>query len=218
VSQALDQESPFVRFWGQLVRWLAGRSDTGPPGPGVTARADRAEYRPDEPMEFTATVRDAEGGGTDKAEVVATVQPPPGASGASNADEVTLSPVAGATGQYRGRYDPLAGPGPYAIRVSARLAGASYEAEPIAVEVGRSDLEFDRLDLDEALLTRMAEISRGRYRHIATADRLLDDLDRKAQTRRVALERPLSEPRLGWLAVVGLLAAEWTLRRRYRLR
>jgi uncharacterized membrane protein len=218
VSQALDQESPFVRFWGQLVRWLAGRSDTGPPGPGVTARADRAEYRPDEPMEVTATVRDAEGGGTDKAVVVARVRPPSTTAGASVEDEVALSPVAGATGQYRGRYDPLAGPGPYAIRVSAELAGASYEAEPIAVEVGRSDLEFDRLDLDEALLARMAEVSRGRYRHIATADHLLDELDRKAQVRRVALERPLSEPRLGWALVVVLLAAEWTLRRRYRLR
>ena len=26
VPRAMDQESPFARFWGQMIRWLANRT------------------------------------------------------------------------------------------------------------------------------------------------------------------------------------------------
>ncbi len=38
--RALDQESPFLRFWGQMVRWLAGRTTAGR-GQGEHRRHDR---------------------------------------------------------------------------------------------------------------------------------------------------------------------------------
>ena len=85
-------------------------------------------------------------------------------------------------------------------------------------EVGRPNLEFDRLDLDDATLTKLASATGGRYRHISTADSLVNDLDRRERRSRVALEQPLSWPAPYWGLFVAVLTAEWALRKRYQLR
>ena len=84
--------------------------------------------------------------------------------------------------------------------------------------MGRPNLEFDRLDLDDAMLQKIAEATGGRYYHISTADQLIDSLDRKEKRRHVSLEQPLYFPRVFWLLFVGVLATEWVLRRRFQLR
>ena len=38
------------------------------------------------------------------------------------------------------------------------------------VDVGRPNLEFEKLDLDEKMLGRIAADTDGRYMHISTAD------------------------------------------------
>ena len=43
--RALDQESPFSRFWGQTVRWLANRRTSRDRGRASTARTDKALLR-----------------------------------------------------------------------------------------------------------------------------------------------------------------------------
>jgi hypothetical protein len=86
------------------------------------------------------------------------------------------------------------------------------------VEVGRPNLEFDRLELDEKLLGRLSAATGGRYAHISTADRLLEHLDRQARRRRVLLEQKLYFPPLFWVLCVGALTAEWLLRKRSQLR
>jgi uncharacterized membrane protein len=210
--RAMDQESPFLRFWGQTIRWLANRSGNVGTEAGVIARTDKGYYDPDVPIGVLAIVRDKDGEGSDKAEVTARVRGPKGTE-----ETLPLSNVAGSAGNYRGDFEPKT-PGTYEIIVEAKLAGTVLKAEKVVTDVGRPNLEFDRLDLDEKTLTRIAETSGGRYRHISTADRLLDELDRKAQRRRVALEQPLSWPGPFWAAFVGLLAVEWVVRKRYQLR
>ena len=209
--RAMDQESPFLRFWGQMVRWLANRSGNVGTEAGVVARTEKAYYEPDVPVGVLAIVRDKDGEGSEKAEVSAQVRGPKGE------ETVPMSAVAGASGSYRGEFEPKA-PGTYEISVEAKLGPALLKAEKVITDVGRANLEFDRLDLDEKTLTRLSEASGGRYRHISTADHLLDELDRKAQRRRVALEQPLSWPLPFWAAFVGLLAAEWVVRKRCQLR
>jgi uncharacterized membrane protein len=210
--RAMDRESPFLRFWGQSVRWLANRSGGVNAEAGVVARTDKAYYEPDVPIGVLAVVRDKDGEGTDKAEVRAQVRGPKG-----EAESLPLSAVAGSSGSYRGDYEPKVS-GTYEIVVEAKLGNAQLKAEKVVTDVGRANLEFDRLDLDEKMLTRISESSGGRYRHISTADHLLDELDRKAQRRRVALEQPMSWPAPFWVAFVGLLAAEWVIRKRCQLR
>lgn len=210
--RAQDRESPFLRFWGQSVRWLANRTEPVKAEAGITARADKASYEPDAPIGLTATVRDRDGEGTEKAEVVARVFGPAGST-----ETVSLYPVAGSTGNYGGSFEPKRS-GAYSIVVEASLAGATLRSEKITAEVGRPNLEFDRIDLDDVTLTKLAAAAGGRYQHLSTADRLVDDLDRRQRKSRVALEQPLSFPAPYWSLFVGVLAAEWLLRKRYRLR
>jgi uncharacterized membrane protein len=120
---ALGQDSPFLRFWGQLVRWLAGRS---------VAADDKDQSKP--------------------------------------------------------------------------------------IEAQRPNIEFEKLDLDEGMLGRIAAASHGRYAHVTAADQFIEQLDRRLRKQRVSIERPLYWPPGYWLAFVAVLTVEWILRRRFQLR
>jgi uncharacterized membrane protein len=210
--RALDQESPFLRFWGQTIRWLAGRTDNVRADASVIARSDRAWYEPDAPVLISAVVRDKEGEGAGTAQVTARIKKPFGQD-----DTVPLPAVAGPSGNYHASYEPKR-PGKYEITVEAKVGGSNLAAEKLIVEVGSANLEFDHLDLDEKTLSRIAEAGGGRYAHLSTADRVIEDLDRRAQRRRVYLEGRLYWPPLFWVLIVGLLATEWGLRKRNQLR
>jgi uncharacterized membrane protein len=212
VPRALDQESPFSRFWGQMIRWLANRAQEVKAEAGITVRTDKAYYDPDSPITVLAAVRNEEGEGTDQAEVTARVRTPQGSS-----DSVTLAPVSGSAGSYQGTLEPQA-PGSYEITVEARLRETTLRADKTTAEVGRPNLEFDRLDLDDEMLTKISAATGGHYYHISIADQLLGELDRREKRRHVSLEQPLYSPRLFWVLFVSVLATEWVLRRRFQLR
>jgi hypothetical protein len=195
-----------------MVRWLAGRSETVKHEAGVTASTDKAYYEPDSPITITAIVRDKEGEGTGKADVTATVKGPRGSS-----DLVMMTAQTGQAGGFRGTFDPKQ-PGTYDVFVEATVGDAELTAEKLRVEVGRPNLEFDRLDLDEKLLGRIASETGGRHLHISTADRLLDQLERKQQRRRVYAEHRLYWPPLFWVLFASVLTTEWVMRKRYQLR
>jgi uncharacterized membrane protein len=212
VLRAEDRESPFNRFWGQLVRWLANRTDSVQGEAGVVARTDKAYYEPDAPIIVSAQVRSKDGEGAARAQVKAKVRTPGGLG-----RTVALAAQPGSAGQYQGVFEPLV-PGTYEITVEAQVGDKGLTAEKIVVEVGRPNLEFDRLDLDDRMLARIAEATGGRYYHLSTADRLVEELDRKEQRRHIVLEQPLYNRPLGWLLFVTLIGGEWLLRKRSQLR
>jgi uncharacterized membrane protein len=211
IPRALDRESPFTRFWGQLTRWLANRLESLP-GDSVIARTDKAYYEPDAPILISALVRDKEGEGTQQAAVKAVVQKPGGQK-----ETVLLSSVSGSAGNYQAVYESKSS-GTYEIAVAAKVGTMSLSAEKITVEVGRPNLEFDRLSLDDRMLAKIAAATGGSYHHLSTAQRLIEELQGKEQRRRILLEQPLYSPLLCWLLFVTALASEWFLRKRYHLR
>ncbi|MDZ7616341.1 MAG: hypothetical protein U1E05_05010, partial [Patescibacteria group bacterium] len=210
--RALGQDSPFLQFWGQMVRWLAGRSDEVATGAGVTAVADKGYYEPGSVIRLSAIVRDARGEGSDKAAVHANVRGPGG-----RPDRVTLSAAPGPGGHYAGDYEPQT-PGAHEFEVEARVGDETVKAEKLSVEVGRPNLEFEVLDLDEKLLARIAAETGGRYFHVTTADRLTEQLDRAVRSRRVVVERRLYWPPLFWTLFLAAITTEWVLRKRFQLR
>jgi len=212
LMRALDRETPFVRFWGQLVRWLAGRTEAVEAKASIIATTDKAYYEPESPVTVSALVRDAEGRGATNAQVIAQIKGPKNFS-----QKLALSPVPGAAGRFKAQFEPKRS-GRYELTVTAKLEKEQLEAEKLAFDVGRPNLEFDRLELDEKMLTSIATESGGRYTHISTADRLIRDLERKQRTRQVELEVPLYWPPLLWSLFVIILTIEWVLRRRYALR
>ena len=114
------------------------------------ARTDKAYYEPDSPITVLAAVRDKEGEGTDRAEVVAQVKAPQG-----TADTVTLAPIAGSAGNYEGTFEPKTlgnlsdrGPGPDRRGTLEGRAGhgRGRQAQPRVrpARPGRRDAEPDR--------------------------------------------------------------------------
>jgi uncharacterized membrane protein len=210
--RALDRESPFLRFWGQMVRWLAGRGASVETQAGIVASTDKANYEPGETIRISAVVRDQQGEGANDAKVAATVRGPAGRS-----EQVTLSAVAGPSGHYGGAIEPRSAGG-YEVAVEARIGELSLKSDTIPLEVGRPNLEFEKLDLDEKMLERIASDTGGRYVPLSSADRLVDQLDRRRQMKTEYVERPLYWPPGFWVLLVGVLTMEWILRRRYQLR
>ncbi len=210
--RALDQDSPFLRFWGQTVRWLAGRAAPVDTAASLTVHTDKTYYEPGTPVVLSALVRNDKGEGSNQANVSARIP-----LSKVRSKRVSLALVPGPAGHYQYSFDTLPA-GRYEIRVFAELEQKRLEAEPVTIEVGRPNLEFDRVDLDEKTLAAIATASGGRYSHIATADRLMDGLRRRQRKRLVTLELPLFSPSLFWLLFVAVVTAEWVLRRRYQLR
>ena len=210
--RALDQESPFLRFWGQMVRWLAGRDVAVGAEASIAGSTDKAYYDPEETIRISAVVRDEQGEGARRAEVVATLQGPQRRS-----DRVTLSSTAGPAGNYAGSFEPAAA-GSYEVVVEAKIGQQRLSSEKMVVEVGRPNLEFEELDLDDKTLGMIASDSGGRYVHITTADHLTEHLDRALRKRRQYRQQRLYWPPLFWVLFVGVLTTEWVLRRRFQLR
>jgi hypothetical protein len=210
--RALGQDSPFLRFWGQTIRWLAGRSDTVEAQAGVVASADKAVYQPGEPIQLSAVVRNREGQAAENARVTATVKEPSGTS-----EKAPLSAVAGPSGHYGGAIEPRAA-GRYEIAIEAQLGEQTFTAEKIVVDVGRPNLEFERLDLDEKTLTAIATAAHGRYTPLLGADHLIDRLDRTEQKKTLQAETRLYWPPGTWTLFVAVITVEWILRRKYQLR
>ncbi len=210
--RAMDLESPFLRFWGQMVRWLAGRSEEVKTEASIVGATDKGYYEPEEPIRISAIVRDNQGEGTNNAKVSAKIRGPGG-----RPDLVELSTVPGPAGHYSGSFEPKEA-GSYEIEIEAQLADQTLKCEKMKVEVGRPNLEFEKLDLDEKMLSKIAAEAHGRYVHITTADRLVDQLDSTVRKRQVDLETPLYWPPGFWALFVGVVTLEWILRRKFQLR
>ncbi|MDR2117305.1 MAG: hypothetical protein LBP87_13085 [Planctomycetaceae bacterium] len=211
--RAMNQDTPFMQFWGQLIRYVAGREGTIVREAGVSASVDKAYYEPEETVTISATVKNADGEGTEKASVSGTIIRSDGKQ-----DEVKLEIVQGTPGKYTGIYEPKI-IGQQEIKVTAKIDGLVLNApEKMIIDVGRPNMEFDRLDLNEELMTKIADASGGRYSHITTADFLIDQLNRDVTKRKVIEQIPLAPPLSFWAIFVALLTIEWVLRRRYHLR
>ncbi len=211
--RAMNQDTPFMQFWGQLIRYLAGREGPVVREAGVSASVDKAYYEPEESVTILATVKNADGEGSEKANVTAVIIRPEGKQ-----DEVKLDPIHGTPGRYTGVYQPKE-IGQQEVKVSAKVDGLTLSApEKMIIDVGRPNMEFDRLDLNEDLMLKIADATGGRYAHITTADFLIDQMNRDMMKRKVVEQIPLAPPLTFWAIFVVLLTVEWALRRRYHLR
>lgn len=211
-AEASEQNSPFLQFWGQMVRWLAGRNESVDAAAGIVAETDKPAYEPGDPMRLSAIVRDNQGRGVPRAAVSVNVIGPK-----REAEKVLLSPVPGPVGHYAGLFQPRRA-GDYEMNFLAQFDETTLTAPKILVEVGRRNLEFERLDLDDTMLAGIASASGGRYVPLATADSLIQQFDRTQKRKTVLVEQPLYWPPGFWILFVAALTAEWTLRRRYQLR
>jgi len=237
--KGLRRETPYVKFWGQAIRWLVNEEvKERDRKPGIAAFADKRSYHPGERVRIFARARAEDGLATNNALVYATVESPAGAE-----TPVQFAHVPETTGEYEAIFDPSA-PGRYAVAVSAELNGEPLgEKVELDFRVGSPNLEFDALDPNERLLKRIAAETGGEYYSLIRLDDLIGSLraaERRKRTHREVslwdyivmpvvdltrgigfLHRFLSflakDPQGMFFVFLILVAAEWTIRKRRML-
>jgi uncharacterized membrane protein len=211
------RKTPYAKFWGQLVRWLASEdTKRKSAGKGLSAHIDKRLYQPGEKIRLWAEAH-GEGGRLAAGARVSAAAAAPG----GERTRLQLAPVAESPGQFETVYQP-AGPGSHSLTVTGTEGGRKLGEVTLTFRVGKPNLEFERLDLNERLLRRVADQTGGRYCHLAVIDELVGALvaeARRGRRRREVRFYPDSAPK-GWLVVALFMAAagaEWLIRKRLQL-
>jgi len=193
-------------FWRQAARWLSSSA----PDPVSIRVSDAPE--PGDAIAVDVDVRDASFEPVTDATIEATLALP---GGATQPVKLRHADPAG------GRYTATVGPeqaGLYRIHAEARRGTTALGAADRWMYVGGADREFADPRLNEGFLRRVARNSGGRYVRAADAAKVRSWLEEAVPQHAAQERRDLWHEPWAFALVIGLLSAEWILRRRWGLR
>jgi len=215
--KALGRESPYVKFWGQMVRWLANKevkeaSDSA----GLELLVRKPHYDPGERIAVRAKVRAEEGRATNFAQVQGLLLGP----GPADRKSFDLPLAAGSVGLYETELDPP-DPGRYKIAVEARKDNQRLGFEEVEFTVGRANQEFERLNIDRGLLKGLAQETGGEYYEPAAFGDLVERL--RSRTIKEDIHREIGIQTVPYLFTIlfgvflAVVTGEWLVRKYYQL-
>jgi uncharacterized membrane protein len=189
-------------FWRQILRWLV--SDV-PNRIEVQPAARRVEVGTT--VELIGRVRDEQFEDLNDAQVMAMVEAPSGV-----VQEVPLEWSVREDGLYRGQLD-VAERGMHRVQLRARRGGSELGNAVAFVEGADLGEEFFRSGRRDDLLTQIADETGGRVYRPNQIEALVERLTYSQQGVTVREERDLWNAPAIYLLLVGLLLAEWVMRR-----
>ncbi|MCC7179675.1 MAG: hypothetical protein IT177_14950 [Acidobacteria bacterium] len=195
-------DTTYDTIWRQVVRWLAA------PAPGPVALAPMSVNLPGAVETVNVFVRDARFTAAADADVTLTVTAPDG-------QVRTSTPVLAEPRE--GRYAVAARfdePGVYRLDVAARRGSTPLGTASRHVLVGGVDPETSDPRLNEPVLQRLAAATGGQYLEPDQVGELPGLLGDAGEGRQPTEVRDLWHNAWTLLGIMGLLAAEWLLRRR----
>jgi uncharacterized membrane protein len=195
-------------FWRQALRWLA-LSASDPVAIHLPSAA-----LPGDTVGVRVLARDAAFAPQADAAVDVDVTTPEGRTESIRAEQPRQTDEDGA---YVARFRP-AGPGVYRFHASARRGSTSLGSASSALLVGGSDPEMSDPRLNVQVLQRIALRSGGRLVTPGEAAALGSSLRAAVPGARLAVAHDLWHTGWSFAAILGLLACEWILRRRWGLR
>jgi uncharacterized membrane protein len=193
-------------FWRQAVRWLAGPA----PDPVSLTVPDTSE--PGDSIELAVDVRDPAFSPVADASLDATLTVPGG-----EIRSLALRRESATTGRFAAALRPTAA-GLYRVQVEARRGTDGLGSADRWFYVGGRDREFAEPRLNEGVLRRVAQATGGQYVRTADVSRVIASLESMAPLALEPERRELWHEPWVLLLMVGLLSAEWFLRRRWGLR
>jgi hypothetical protein len=195
------------RFWRQLAFWLARREERGE----IMVNLSLPRHRVDlgEKVEIDAQLVDPELKPLTDAALTAEIA----SQGKTTAKKLWLE-----GDHYRVDFEPPAS-GDYDVKVTAERGGAKVAERTSAFVVAGTDVEFMTLVSRPSLLEGLARATGGRYAQAANAkDVFADIIDRAKSTNYQKLvRRELWSSYWYFGLIMGLLALEWGLRKKYGL-
>jgi uncharacterized membrane protein len=195
-------DTTHAMFWRRLIRWLI---DGVPEQVNVSTTADRVE--PGEPVKLSAEVLDSAYVEVNDSRVVARVTSPSGKT-----TEVPVEWTVTKDGEYRATFTPEES-GIYDIKVAAARDQKELGVADMHIRVSAGDAEYFDAGMRAPLLKRIAEDTGGRFFTPATAASLPEAISYSGRGVTVVEERELWDMPALFLALVGLIAAEWGYRR-----
>jgi hypothetical protein len=200
---ATDRSYEF--FWRQAVRWLS----TDVPDPVAVTVSEHPA--PGEVLSIDVEVRDQAFAPAGDATMTLSISHPGGETA-----PIAVRPAREA-GHFSGSFTPE-GPGLYHATVTARGGGVREGSADRWFHVGDVDREFVDPRLNEGFLRRLARDSGGQYAPASDAARVLGSLASTTPRSPEPQRRDLWHEPWAYISVIGLLSAEWILRRRWGLR
>lgn len=233
--RGMGQESPYNRFWGQLVRWLAGEDVRNRSrGAGVDGLLNKSMFQLGESVKVRAMVRDQRGDATRYAQVNLKLRQ----AGAKQEQQLPLNPVESRTGLFDVTI-PNPDKGDWVIELSATKDGQVLGRQELKFTVIPPAEELLKIAANPKLLREIADRTAGWHYELAQLPNLIDQLIRadrttpKARQETVSLANVLRiamtamDANPAWptkwdlplqaAVVLSLLSVEWILRRRWQL-
>ena len=195
-------------FWRQAIRWLSL------PATDPLAISGPAAAGAGEPVLLRITVRNAAFVPLQDAEVDVRVTSPDGRLEQLRA---VPDPEHPAGGHYLAHFQ-ASRPGVYRVTTDAHREQARLGTAGTSLLVGGADTEMIDPRLNEQVLQRLATLSGGRLVTADQIDTLADTLQAAAPAAALSVRRDLWHNGWSLLAIILLLATEWTVRRRWGLR
>jgi uncharacterized membrane protein len=193
-------------FWRQTARWLASQA----PDSVEIGVPDSPE--PEDAISIDIDARDASFAAVPDATLDATLTAPGG-----QPQPLRLRRADATSGRFSGAVR-LEQPGLYRVHADARRGSTPLGSADRWMLVGGADREFTDPRLNEGWLRRAARDSGGRYVRAADAAKIPDWLSAAIPQHAAPERRDLWHEPWAFAAIIGLLSAEWILRRRWGLR
>lgn len=191
----------FYRLWGQVIQYL-GAPHLGGKSQQIHLWTDRAVYNRNDTA--LVTVRVEELGGTDLPAIITESED-------GRQQKQPLMPSPGAEHMYEARV-PLSTAGLHKLWVD----GHALQASAI-VEVQAPQLELSDPAANPALMKEIADNTGGRSGMAAEIDKVIEGIDLSPRSVREQRDYRLWDKPALVLIFVGLLAADWILRRLWQL-
>ena len=197
------EDQTHENYWRQMLRWLV---DGVPDTVDVHTVADRVQ--PGEPVTLVADVVDRAFVELNDARVLARVKRPNG-----TVDTVPMQWTGEQNGEYRATLATVE-EGLYAAEVEALRGTTAVGRSATQIRVVPSDAEYFDASMQAARLQRIAEETGGRFYTAGKLTGLVEDLQYTGRGVTTVEERELWHMPIVLLALLGLMFAEWALRRR----
>lgn len=193
-------------FWRQSARWLAGAA----PDPVDMTLPEDAE--PGDAVTIGVEARDRSFAPVGDAVITATLTTPGG-----DESPLPFQREAATPGRFLATFRPDRA-GLFRLRAEARRGEVSLGAVDRWLYVGGSDRELVDPRMNEGVLRRLAEASGGRFLRVAEIAEVAGWLESDSPTPGAPTRRELWHEPWVYAMLVGMMAGEWLLRRRWGLR
>jgi uncharacterized membrane protein len=233
--RGMGQDSPYNRFWGQLIRWLANEDVRNRQrGAGLDVLINKTVYELGQTVRIRALVRDEKGDATRYAQVNLTLKSADG----KTTKQLPLVPSDARNGMFDVQI-PSLGKGEWSAQIVATKDGKELGKQSLKFSVIPPADEMLKIAANPKLLQAISSATRGYHYSLPELPALIDELIRAQTTAQPPTQNsvPLASFPRAALAAIGkdpswnhkydlplqaglvflALCVEWILRRRWQL-